>query len=133
MRITRLYLYGFKSFAEPTYLILERGITAIVGPNGSGKSNIVDGILWAMGEGRASLLRASRMEDVIFKGSSSRAPLSRAEVLLNFVHGEESLTIGRRIYRDGESEFLINGSPVRLRDALSISDGDEVKLIIKKS
>ncbi len=87
-----------------------------MGPNGSGKSNIVDGILWAMGEGRASLLRASRMEDVIFKGSSSRAPLSRAEVLLNFVHGEESLTIGRRIYRDGESEFLINGSPVRLRD-----------------
>ncbi len=87
-----------------------------MGPNGSGKSNIVDGILWAMGEGRYSLLRATRMEDVIFKGSSSRSALSRAEVILNFVQGEESLSIGRRIYREGDSEFIINGSPARLRD-----------------
>ncbi len=116
MYLHSVLLSGFKTFPVRTYIKFHPGITSIVGPNGSGKSNIVDGILWAMGEGRASLLRASRMDDVIFKGSSSRAPLSRAEVVLNFVEGEESISIGRRVYRDGESDFLINGALARLRD-----------------
>ena len=116
MYLHSILLSGFKTFPVRTQIKFHPGITSIVGPNGSGKSNIVDAILWAMGEGRSSLLRASRMEDVIFKGSSSRSALSRAEVLLNFVQGEESLTIGRRIYREGDSEFLINGSSARLRD-----------------
>ncbi len=116
MYLHSVLLSGFKTFPVRTYIKFHPGITSIVGPNGSGKSNIVDGILWAMGEGRGSLLRASRMEDVIFKGSSSRAPLSRAEVVLNFAEGEESISIGRRVYRDGESDFLINGAMVRLRD-----------------
>lgn len=116
MYIYSVLLSGFKSFPSRTIIKLHPGLTAIIGPNGAGKSNIVDGILWAMGEGRGSILRTDTMGDVIFKGSKTRAPLARAEVQLVFVEGDESVTIGRRVYRNGESEFLIDGRIVRLRD-----------------
>ena len=116
MYLYSILLSGFKSFPSRTLIKLHPGVTAIIGPNGAGKSNIVDAILWAMGEGKGSVLRAETMGDVIFKGSRTRAPLARAEVQLTFVEDEESITVGRRVYRDGESEFLINGEIVRLKD-----------------
>ena len=116
MYLHSILLSGFKSFPSRTLIKLHPGVTAIIGPNGAGKSNIVDAILWAMGEGKGSVLRAETMGDVIFKGSRTRAPLARAEVQLTFVEDEESITVGRRVYRDGESEFLINGEIVRLKD-----------------
>ncbi|GEM_PF-2224579 len=116
MYIYSVLLSGFKSFPSRTTIKLHPGLTAIIGPNGAGKSNIVDAILWAMGEGKGSILRTDTMGDVIFKGSKTRAPLARAEVQLTFIEGEESVTLGRRVYRNGESEFMINGRIVRLRD-----------------
>lgn len=116
-------IYGFKSFADKTELTFSPGITAIVGPNGSGKSNIADAIRWALGEQSAKTLRGSRMEDVIFSGSSSRKPLGFAEVTLVFDNTDRYLPIDylevqvtRRVYRSGASEFLISGVPCRLRD-----------------
>ncbi len=119
MRLKRLDLFGFKSFYERTVIHFGPGIIAIVGPNGKGKSNISDAILWVMGEQRPKSLRAERMEDVIFGGTEKRKPLSMAEVSL--VLGEEGsdadeTTLTRRLYRDGESEYLINRSQVRLKD-----------------
>ena len=116
MYIYSILLSGFKSFPQRTIIKFHPGVTAIIGPNGSGKSNIVDAILWAMGEGRSSILRTSIIEDVIFKGSKTRAPLARAEVLINLNDLEDTITIGRRIYKDGESEFLLNGKVMRLRE-----------------
>src|SRR6201993_4862959 len=121
--LKRLDMVGFKSFADKTTFEFGDGITAIVGPNGSGKSNIVDAVRWIMGEQSAKSLRGGEMADVIFNGSSSRKSLGLAEVTMTFDNRKRQLTIDseevqitRRVYRDGEGEYLINGQLSRLRD-----------------
>ncbi|MSY48812.1 MAG: chromosome segregation protein SMC, partial [Actinobacteria bacterium] len=116
-------LKGFKSFASATTLRLEPGITCVVGPNGSGKSNVVDALTWVMGEQGAKSLRGGKMEDVIFAGTSGRAPLGRAEVSLTIDNADGALpieysevTISRILFRNGHSEYLINGEASRLLD-----------------
>ncbi|MGH7409449.1 MAG: chromosome segregation SMC family protein, partial [Candidatus Methylomirabilis sp.] len=123
MRLARLVLFGFKSFAEKVEIAFEPGITAIVGPNGCGKSNLSDAIRWALGEQSAKLLRGDRMDDLIFAGSSQRKPLGMAEVSLIFTDNAgdiptdfRDVTVTRRLYRSGESEYLLNHVPCRLRD-----------------
>ena len=123
MYLKELTLKGFKSFASATTLRFEPGITAVVGPNGSGKSNIVDALAWVMGEQGAKSLRGGSMEDVIFAGTSSRPPLGRAQVTLTIDNTDRTLdidytevTISRTIYRNGGSEYAINGSECRLLD-----------------
>ncbi len=118
-----MQLQGFKSFADKTVLDFKGGVTAVVGPNGSGKSNISDAIRWVMGETSAKSLRGSKMEDVIFCGSERRKPLGFAEVTIIMDNSDRSLNIDfsevsvtRRVYRSGESEYMINKSPCRLRD-----------------
>ncbi|HHX19533.1 MAG TPA: chromosome segregation protein SMC [Clostridiaceae bacterium] len=118
-----LEIQGFKSFPERTELLFHEGITAIVGPNGAGKSNITDAIRWALGEQSAKSLRGSRMEDVIFSGTAQRRAVSFAEVTLTLDNSSgllpidyETVLITRRYYRSGESEYLINKTPCRLRD-----------------
>ena len=127
MRLKSLTLKGFKSFADRAQLTLEPGITAIVGPNGSGKSNISDAVLWVLGERNAKHLRGQAMEDVIFAGSSARKATSLAEVELVLDNSDHTLpidyddvSIARRMYRTGESEYLINGSVARRMDVLDI-------------
>ncbi len=116
-------MYGFKSFAEKTLVKFEPGITAIIGPNGCGKSNVVDAIKWVLGEKQAKNIRGSKMEELIFSGTEQRKPLSLAEVSVTIDNANrildidsEAVTIGRRIYRDGESEYLINKTTARLKD-----------------
>jgi chromosome segregation protein len=116
-------LKGFKSFASATTLQLEPGITCVVGPNGSGKSNVVDALTWVMGEQGAKSLRGGKMEDVIFAGTSGRAPLGRAEVALTIDNTDGALpidytevTISRILFRNGQSEYQINGEASRLLD-----------------
>ena len=127
MFLKRLDLYGFKSFADKTGLIFEPGITAIVGPNGSGKSNITDAIRWVLGEQSAKQLRGQIMEDFIFAGSDGRRPLNYAEVRLTIDNGDGALpvdysevTVARRVYRDGTSEYLLNGGSCLLRDIVDL-------------
>jgi chromosome segregation protein len=116
-------LKGFKSFASATTLRLEPGITCVVGPNGSGKSNVVDALTWVMGEQGAKSLRGGKMEDVIFAGTSGRAPLGRAEVSVTIDNADGALnidysevTISRILFRNGQSEYQINGEASRLLD-----------------
>jgi len=122
MRLQGVTLFGFKSFADRTDVRILPGITAIVGPNGCGKSNISDALRWALGEQSPKALRGHRMEDVIFHGSASRRPLGLSEVLLTFSNdGDLSVPwsevgLGRRLYRDGESEYLLNKTVCRLKD-----------------
>ena len=123
MYLKSLTLKGFKSFASPTTLRFEPGITCVVGPNGSGKSNVVDALAWVMGEQGAKTLRGGKMEDVIFAGTSSRAPLGRAEVTLTIDNSDNALpieysevSITRRMFRDGAGEYEINGNSCRLLD-----------------
>lgn len=127
MYLKSLTLKGFKSFADRTVMKFEPGVAAIVGPNGSGKSNISDAVLWVLGERNAKNLRGQSMEDVIFAGSSARKPVSVAEVELCLDNSDGTLpvdfsevSIGRRMYRTGESEYLINGNIVRRMDVLDI-------------
>ncbi|MBV9864829.1 MAG: chromosome segregation protein SMC [Abitibacteriaceae bacterium] len=127
MYLKRLSLSGFKTFADNTQLELEPGITAIVGPNGSGKSNIVDAILWALGERSHKALRGHAPTDVIFNGSANRAPLGLAEVSLFFDNEDKTLPleykevqVTRRIFRDGEGEYAINKTNCRLRDVVDL-------------
>ncbi|MBQ6585172.1 MAG: AAA family ATPase, partial [Coriobacteriales bacterium] len=127
MYLKSLVLKGFKSFADRSVLTLEPGITVIVGPNGSGKSNISDAILWVLGEQSVKQLRGQSMEDVIFSGSSARQAVGVAEVDLVLDNSDGTLPldfqevcITRRMYRNSESEYLINGSPCLLRDVLDI-------------
>ncbi|CAB4828734.1 unannotated protein [freshwater metagenome] len=123
MYLKSITLKGFKSFASATTLRLERGITCVVGPNGSGKSNVVDALTWVMGEQGAKSLRGGKMEDVIFAGTSGRAPLGRAEVSLTIDNADGALaieysevTISRILFRNGHSEYQINGEATRLLD-----------------
>lgn len=141
MYLKSLTLRGFKSFASTTSLVFEPGITCVVGPNGSGKSNVVDALAWVMGEQGAKTLRGGKMEDVIFAGTSGRAPLGRAEVVLTIDNSDGALpidytevTISRTMFRTGGSEYAINGSPARLldvQDLLSDSGiGREMHVIV---
>ena len=123
MRLKRLTLHGFKTFADKTTIDFNPGVTAIVGPNGSGKSNLLDALTWCLGEQKASNLRAARAQDVIFAGSSRRKPMGMAEVSLTVDNEDRFLpldftevTVTRRIYRSGEGEYLINKVPCRLKD-----------------
>src|SRR5262249_16758867 len=116
--LKRLELVGFKSFADKTVIEFARGITAVVGPNGSGKSNIVDAVRWILGEQSAKSLRGGEMADVIFNGSSSRRSLGMAEVSLTCDNTSRFLSVDtdevritRRVYRDGQGEYLINNQP----------------------
>lgn len=123
MRLTKLEINGFKSFAKKTEIDIPSGITAIIGPNGSGKSNIADAVRWVLGEQSAKALRGAKMEDVIFNGTESRKPQAFCEVTLTFDNSDGELpteftevSITRRVYRSGESEYLINRSACRLKD-----------------
>ncbi|MGH9043961.1 MAG: chromosome segregation protein SMC [Acidimicrobiales bacterium] len=123
MFLKSLTMKGFKSFAEPTVLELEPGVTVVVGPNGSGKSNVVDAVTWVLGAQGPRTLRSSQMADVIFAGSSSRPPLGRAEVTLTIDNSAGKLpldmaevTISRTLFRSGDSEYAINGAQCRLLD-----------------
>ena len=127
MFLKSLTLKGFKSFAERTHLVFDPGLTVVVGPNGSGKSNVADAILWVLGEQSAKALRGQAMEDVVFCGSKSRKPVSVAEVTLVLDNADHTLPIDftevgitRRMYRSGESEYLVNGAPARLMDVQDI-------------
>ena len=127
MYLKALEIQGFKSFPEKTTLTFENNITGIVGPNGSGKSNISDAILWVMGEQRTKTLRGSKMEDVIFGGTEKRTPLSYAQVTLLLDNSDHlfdldtsEVSISRRYYRSGDSEYYINKEQVRLKDVNSL-------------
>lgn len=141
MHLKSLTIKGFKSFANPTTLIFEPGVTCVVGPNGSGKSNVVDALAWVMGEQGAKSLRGGKMEDVIFAGTSTRGPLGRAEVTLTIDNSDGLLpieyaevTIRRTLFRSGGSEYAINGENVRLLDVQELlSDtglGKEMHVIV---
>ncbi|MFD3445792.1 chromosome segregation SMC family protein, partial [Microbacteriaceae bacterium 4G12] len=141
MYLKSLTLKGFKSFAQPTTFAFETGVTCVVGPNGSGKSNVVDALAWVMGEQGAKTLRGGKMEDVIFAGTSTRGPLGRAAVQLTIDNTDGALpieysevTISRTLFRNGGSEYAINGSAVRLLDVQELlSDsglGREMHVIV---
>src|SRR3989475_11676419 len=129
MRLDSITLHGFKSFGERTELRILPGVSCIVGPNGCGKSNISDAVRWALGEQSAKLLRGQRMDDVIFYGSASRKPVGLAEVELRFSNDGvlavpwSEIAVARRLYRTGESEYLLNKQPTRLRDILDLFAG----------
>jgi chromosome segregation protein len=141
LHLKSLTLKGFKSFAQPTTLAFEPGVTCVVGPNGSGKSNVVDALAWVMGEQGAKTLRGGKMEDVIFAGTETRGPLGRAEVQLTIDNTDGALpidytevTISRTLFRNGGSEYAINGEPCRLLDVQELlSDtglGREMHVIV---
>ena len=127
LRLKKLELYGFKSFAQRTEIVFDEGITGIVGPNGSGKSNIGDAVRWVLGEQSAKTLRGASMSDVIFNGTQKRKPLSYCEVSLIFDNEDGQLPmqnaevmVTRRVYRNGESEYFLNRAACRLRDIIDL-------------
>src|SRR5213596_2202558 len=129
MRLESIALHGFKSFGDKTVVRILPGITGIVGPNGCGKSNISEAVRWALGEQSAKSLRGQRMEDLIFHGSQSRKPVGLAEVELTFGNDGTlsvpwaEVSVARRLFRTGESEYLLNRQPSRLRDILDLFAG----------
>ena len=130
MRLTRLEMQGFKSFADQTSMLFDDGVTAIVGPNGCGKSNVSDAVRWVLGEQRARILRGAKMEEVIFQGSSARRAVNVSEVSLVFANDEgilptpfREVVVTRRLSRSGESEYLLNGAACRLRDIHDLMRG----------
>ena len=127
MYLSKLELVGFKSFPKKTALLFDEGVTAIVGPNGCGKSNIIDAIRWVIGEQRASVLRSDKMENVIFNGTGNRKPLGMAEVSLTIQNTKgilpteySEVTISRRLFRNGDSEYLLNKTQCRLKDIVEL-------------
>ena len=127
MYLSKLELVGFKSFPKKTVLRFDEGVTAIVGPNGCGKSNIIDAIRWAIGEQRASVLRSDKMENVIFNGTGQRKPLGMAEVSLTIQNTKgilpteySEVTVARRLFRNGDSEYLLNKGQCRLKDIVEL-------------
>jgi chromosome segregation protein len=123
MRLTTLEIKGFKSFGDKVTIHFDKGVTAIVGPNGSGKSNVVDAMRWVLGEQKTRMLRSEKMENIIFNGTKNRKPANLAEVSLSFENTKNILpteystvTITRKLYRTGDSEYLLNGVPCRLKD-----------------
>ena len=126
-RLKELRLHGFKTFADPTRFVFERGVTAVIGPNGSGKSNMADAVRWVLGEQSNRSLRTRRADDVIFAGSEGRRPQGMAEAILTLDNGDgwlpidfSEVSIGRRAFRSGETEYLINGTKARLRDVVDL-------------
>ncbi len=127
MRLKKLEIYGFKSFAQRTEIVFNQGITGIVGPNGSGKSNIADAVRWVLGEQSARLLRGAKMEDIIFGGTEKRKAMAYCEVSLVFDNSDKSLPVDyselmvtRRVYRNGESEYYLNKAACRLKDVVDL-------------
>ena len=123
MYLKSIEIHGFKSFANKINFEFHNGITGIVGPNGSGKSNVADAVRWVLGEQKTKQLRSSKMEDVIFSGTENRKPMGYAFVSITFDNSDHKLnvdynevTVSRRLFRSGESEYMINGTQVRLRD-----------------
>src|SRR4051812_6963031 len=128
MRLKKLILHGFKSFADRTEFVFDSPITGIVGPNGCGKSNVVDGFKWVLGEQSAKSLRGEAMMDVIFNGAANRKPAGMSEVVLVFENSKradgtrtlnldtDEVTVGRRLFRDGTSEYQLNNNASRLKD-----------------
>ena len=132
-RLRELRLHGFKTFAEPTRFVFERGVTAVIGPNGSGKSNMADAVRWVLGEQSNRSLRTRRADDVIFAGSQQRKPTGLAEVVMTLDNADgwlpidfAEVTVGRRAYRSGEAEYLVNGVRVRLRDLVKLLAGGQL-------
>ena len=130
MRLIRLEMQGFKSFADQTVMQFDPGVSAIVGPNGCGKSNVSDAVRWVLGEQRARILRGAKMEEVIFQGSSARRAVNVAEVSLVFENDAgvlptpfREVSVTRRLSRSGESEYLLNGATCRLRDIHDLMRG----------
>ena len=134
-QIKKLEMIGFKSFCDRTQLPFQEGVTAIVGPNGCGKSNITDAISWVVGTQSAKALRTGKMEEVIFNGTEKRKPTNYAEVFLSLSLDSEveapglpdfdrsNFTVGRRLYRSGESEYYLDGHRCRLRDLQTLLEG----------
>jgi chromosome segregation protein len=129
-KLKELRLHGFKTFADPTRFVFERGVTAVIGPNGSGKSNMADAVRWVLGEQSNRSLRTRRADDVIFAGSEGRRPQGMAEAILTLDNSDgwlpidfAEVSIGRRAYRSGETEYLINGSRARLREVVDLLAG----------
>jgi len=127
MYLKRLEMQGFKSFADKTVLEFMQGITTVIGPNGSGKSNISDAIRWVLGEQSMKSLRGAKSEDVIFSGTQNRKSLGFAEVSLVFDNGDSKLpveftevTVTRKLYRSGESQYFINKTACRLKDIIEL-------------
>ena len=123
MFLKSLEIFGFKSFVDRTRIEFSDGITALLGPNGCGKSNVVDAVKWVLGEQSAKNMRAEKMEDIIFNGTETRKPLNVAEVTLTIANDNgllpldvSEITIKRRLYRSGESEYYINNNQVKLKD-----------------
>src|SRR5215212_9413154 len=130
LRLEKLDIHGFKSFYDPAHLAFPAALTAVVGPNGCGKSNICDALIWVLGENRATHIRGETMEDVIFQGSARRRALSMGEVTLTLgamngdsdhpIADDGKIVINRRVFRDGQSEFRLNGKRVRMKDISDI-------------
>ncbi len=127
MRLTKLEIYGFKSFAKRTEIVFPQNVTGIVGPNGSGKSNISDAVRWVLGEQSAKILRGNSMADVIFNGTQTKKPMNYCEVTLVFDNADGQLpvefaevSLTRRVYRSGESEYQMNGATCRLKDIVDL-------------
>src|SRR5262245_56525498 len=132
MRLSTILIHGFKSFADKAEVQVFPGVTCVVGPNGCGKSNVADAVRWALGEQSPRLLRGHKMEDVIFHGSASRRSLGLAEVDLRFANDGRlpvpwsEVMVARRLYRSGNSEYLLNGNQCRLRDIQDLFAGTGV-------